>query len=380
VGRDKVHVSADLDVCPRELWYSCYDGKCLKHHFSSSTNSQQYTYYTISALGFRVPQAIKRTLTSLQITQFVVGATFAGLHLFVSYTVPVSVAYKVAEVVSKLDTASITSAVASATVSSDLGSATGAGIAFLKKLVYRAAGEEGLAENIRGPSLAAYAPGYQAESLQQPIQRTVNKLFYRTEYEYVPCIDTTGQAFAIYLNLIYLFPLTALFLRFFIKSYIRRTSAHIKHVTKKRAMSKSLGDAIHGVDREVESLGKAVENGVGETVKNAKSNVSSLRGRPLDPTPRRAGSLSPANQKFLASFQERVSKGLKEIGEDAAGTPERAKKVAKDFEERLSKTGTPKSDRALSPANNEQRANGHSVKEADDEEKRVNGNGSLLRE
>jgi hypothetical protein len=35
------------------------------------------------------------------------------------------------------------------------------------------------------------------------------------------CIDTTGETFAIWFNVLYLTPLTFLFLRFFVKSYFR---------------------------------------------------------------------------------------------------------------------------------------------------------------
>jgi GNS1/SUR4 family len=45
-----------------------------------------YFYYTLSTLHIRVPNALKRTLTSLQITQFIVGGSFAALHLFVYFT------------------------------------------------------------------------------------------------------------------------------------------------------------------------------------------------------------------------------------------------------------------------------------------------------
>jgi GNS1/SUR4 family len=43
-----------------------------------------------------------------------------------------------------------------------------------------------------------------------------------TEYQQVKCINTSGQTFAIWLNVVYLTPLTFLFVRFFIKSYLRR--------------------------------------------------------------------------------------------------------------------------------------------------------------
>jgi len=39
-----------------------------------------------------VPQAVKRTLTSLQITQFLVGSSYAIIHSFVSYAAPVVLA------------------------------------------------------------------------------------------------------------------------------------------------------------------------------------------------------------------------------------------------------------------------------------------------
>ena len=52
----------------------------------------QYTYYTVTAFNIKVPNTIKRSLTTLQISQFVIGAVYASLHSFVSYTVPVQVA------------------------------------------------------------------------------------------------------------------------------------------------------------------------------------------------------------------------------------------------------------------------------------------------
>jgi GNS1/SUR4 family len=42
-----------------------------------------YTYYTCSTIGIRLPSAFKRALTTLQITQFVVGGSLAASYLFV---------------------------------------------------------------------------------------------------------------------------------------------------------------------------------------------------------------------------------------------------------------------------------------------------------
>ncbi|PSN75018.1 hypothetical protein BS50DRAFT_596145 [Corynespora cassiicola Philippines] len=286
---------------------------------NSGIHAMMYTYYTVSALGVRVPQVIKRTLTTLQITQFLVGASFAGLHLFVSYTVPVSVAYEVAEkVVSKASPSAISSAVESITSSAALPVATGPALNFLRKLVYRAAGEEGLAENVH---VSSVAPPVQTvseyaqvvpEQAQQVIKNVVNKIVTRTEYQTVPCIDTSGQAFAIYLNLIYLAPLTGLFMRFFVKSYLRRTSPNAKHPTKKTVITKATRDAVHGVDREIESLGKSAEDGLSTAI-NGVAN-GKVRGRPLKANgDHRVGSLSPANQKFVESVNRKVSQRLEEI-------------------------------------------------------------------
>lgn len=289
----------------------------------------QYTYYTISALGVRVPQTIKRTLTSLQILQFIVGSIFAGIHLFISYTVPVATPYEIIENVVSQPISSASSVISSVTASAPLTMTTGAAVAFFKKLVYRAAGEEGLAENIPYSGNAAHLPHVPHaihDRLQHGHNEPVKRTVYRNEYQTVPCIDTSGQAFAIYLNLIYLAPLTGLFMRFFIKSYIRR-SASTKAMTKKDAISKFGRDAIREVDQEIESLGKAAEDTVDTGINYVKNSV---RGRSLGPNNNRAGSLSPANQKFVESFNRKVSQRLEEMGDGAQATKERAKKIAKE--------------------------------------------------
>lgn len=52
--------------------------------FNSLIHALMYTYYTLSALHIRVPGLLKQSLTTLQITQFIVGGSFAALHLFVN--------------------------------------------------------------------------------------------------------------------------------------------------------------------------------------------------------------------------------------------------------------------------------------------------------
>jgi hypothetical protein len=137
----------------------------------------QYTYYTVTAFNIRVPQVIKRTLTSMQISQFLIGASSATLHSFVSYTVPVQVADKDGSV--------------------------------------------------------------------------------QTQYQVANCITTNGSTFAVWLNIIYLLPLTYLFVSFFIASYMKRSQANVRSKAGARRMSnvmvaeKAGWDAAKGINREV---------------------------------------------------------------------------------------------------------------------------------
>ena len=285
----------------------------------------------------------------MQITQFLVGVTYAALHLFVSYTIPVSVAYEVAEkVLPKFNASSISSA-ASSVASTAVPVATGAGLAFLKKWIYRAAGDEGLAENVyAAPATTPAAFAGVPQHAQHPIQHaTHTRTVYRTQYEHVPCIDTSGQAFAIYLNLIYLAPLTILFMRFFVKSYMRRGASNTKNRTTQQHIAKSTRDAIHGVDREIESLGKSAEDGVdafvngrGRTVTNGEKKTATANGEQRNGN----GNLSPENRKFVDSLNMKVSQELERIGEDDVGSRERARQLAKD-----AVSGTPKRERGFSP-------------------------------
>lgn len=56
--------------------------------FNSFIHSLMYFYFTLSCLKLRVPLLVKRVLTSMQITQFVVGGSLAIVHAFVWYVVP----------------------------------------------------------------------------------------------------------------------------------------------------------------------------------------------------------------------------------------------------------------------------------------------------
>lgn len=186
-----------------------------------------YTYFTLTALGYKVPASIKRSLTSLQITQFVWGASYAAVHLFVQYDIPISTPYQVAHTISAI-ASSATSKAQSATSAVSEAIATPSAVAWGalgKKLLLRALGEEGLAEKVHNKQhqpLNAVMEG-KIEQFKEQVPGTPKyETRWRTEWTRTDCLDTTGEAFAVYLNLFYLAPLTFLFARFFYKAYLKR--------------------------------------------------------------------------------------------------------------------------------------------------------------
>ena len=193
----------------------------------------------------------------MQIIQFLVGVSYATLHSFVSYDIPV----QVPDVQSSVKGAASAASTALSAVATSSGPA-GIG-ALIKKILLRAAGEEGLAENVGG---------YAAEqTVSSPSASTAWN--HHTEYRTVPCIDTSGQTFAIWLNVFYLTPLTVLFVRFFIKSYIRRTSGKgTSHSTKHVAAEKARKDAVKGIERDIYQNGTANGNGYANAYVNGKMN------------------------------------------------------------------------------------------------------------
>ena len=160
---------------------------------------------------------------------------------------------------------------------------------------------------------------------------TVEKTFYRNEYQTVPCVDTSGQAFAIYVNLIYLAPLTILFMRFFFKSYLRRSSPNTKRDFKPRTISDAAGDASRSVERELDSLDKSAEDAISSGVNIARDAVRGRRPANSQVKDERQGSMSPANQKFLENVNRRVSEKLQELDEGVDATSKKARQMAKDL-------------------------------------------------
>ncbi|TVY56349.1 putative elongation of fatty acids protein [Lachnellula cervina] len=205
---------------------------------NSAIHTLMYTYYTLTAFSVPIPNTLKRSLTTMQIIQFLVGVAYAALHSFVSYSIPVRVPFFKEAISVTANATSSATATATATNIMDI----------IKKLLFRAVGGEGVAENVN----AAHTPGI----IEQTNPLGAGTIKYRTAYKTIPCIDTSGQTLAIWLNVFYLAPLTFLFARFFVKSYLRRTDKMTGH--NSGIVEKAGSDAVKGVER---SFNGGVGNG-----------------------------------------------------------------------------------------------------------------------
>lgn len=212
---------------------------------------------------------VKRTLTTMQITQFVVGVFYAVIHSFVAYTVPV-------------ETTVIKTAAAPTTATTPIGSAATAsatGPAFLDNLKQLFLGAASKVTNAAADE-ASTGAGQQATIVEEIVY----------VHEVVPCIDTTGQTFAIWLNVLYLAPLTYLFVKFFITSYLRRAGAESTRKDKSNRESqlahaekagwdaaRNLEAEVYGTPEAVRTNGKAVNGSPNGKVRNGSANGRSPR-------------------------------------------------------------------------------------------------------
>lgn len=305
---------------------------------NSFIHTLMYTYFTLSAINIRVPNALKRTLTTMQITQFVFGASYAAIHLFVKYDVPVATAYTIFHPISSV----LAKAASTASSVASVAAPTESYGAILRRILLRAAGDEGVAENVRDKQGNLIMP-----QAKEAIQKYHEETRYRTDYTTVNCLDTTGQSFAVWLNILYLFPLTVLFVRFFVRAYIFRTGS-AKPSNKRHAASRAAKDAAHGTNREVEHAGKKVEKKISHlpedlraAEKKLEEKLSNASFKDFEAEIRRdlqalkEGKLPRSNRPIserVQSFEQKMTptkKSTQQIKEEAADTIDELKENVK---------------------------------------------------
>ncbi|KAL4809326.1 GNS1/SUR4 family-domain-containing protein [Aspergillus unguis] len=257
---------------------------------NSAIHAMMYTYYTLTALRVRVPTIVKRSLTTMQITQFVLGSTLAASYLFVHYTLPP------VRFVSLSSTAAAAAAVT--------------GLSWIKQFAFRAAGAEGVAENVGHPE---------------------NNLGPREVVQpgpMVTCMDTSGQGFAIWLNVAYLLPLTYLFARFFVRSYLYRKEPGPQATHIEQAEKAGL-DALKGVSREIQ---KAAEMS-GETSETTEDEaVARSRAQRHNQSLQENSENSPIRTRASAAKKAKATGGQQESGQGFSTVPagKGAKKASKE--------------------------------------------------
>ncbi|KAJ6036816.1 hypothetical protein N7540_001095 [Penicillium herquei] len=130
-----------------------------------AVHTLMYTYFALQTLGVSVSLSTKRALTSIQIAQFFVGLVWGVSYSFLSYRV-------------RLDDSS--------------------------------------SESGSNPSL-----GHESYSIAERDLNSTTTSAAPDTFKFVPCLSQSGEAATIVVSFIYVWPLIILFIRFFIKSYIK---------------------------------------------------------------------------------------------------------------------------------------------------------------
>lgn len=227
--------------------------------------------------------------------------------------------------------------------------------AHIKKALLRAAGREGLAENVLNEQGRTF--GLDAEKAAKDLyKRQVTE--YRDDLKWVHCLDTSGQAFAIYLNVLYLLPLTFLFVRFFIKSYLRRLERRRSSTTvpvpiEKRAhdLRESFSDATKGTRRSVLSLGgpqegdEDTDNAIDDTEfqeqkEEVKQEVKKQANKAWRDMNESASNVSKSASKQIQRAKENAGPAIQDTKENvqaaASNASQKIKKTSREVYESVS--------------------------------------------
>ncbi|KAF3390348.1 hypothetical protein F1880_009382 [Penicillium rolfsii] len=139
--------------------------------FNSAIHTLMYTYFSMTALGLRVPVSIKRSLTTMQIGQFLLGGAIAVCYLFIGYDIAISQVTNL---------------------------------------------EEG---RLMKSNYSRFQRAMSSETDTTAAVPVAGSVF---EAQPTPCLRNSGQTIALFGTLLYLVPLVYLFVSFFSRSYVKR--------------------------------------------------------------------------------------------------------------------------------------------------------------
>ena len=314
---------------------------------------------------------MKQTLTFLQIAQIVLGASYAFAHLFVAYDIPIEEAYLY---VHNLSTAiPSTASTVSSTLSSALASATAAGLGnWLKKAALRAAGEEGLAENVRN---------YQGETFgidaihAAEVEKAQEEIRYRMGSQRVHCLDTSGQVLAVLMNLVYLSPLAYLFITFFYNSYIARAHSEPPKPTTEENINQSSRDAVKDIEREIREAVDGKQGGDTEPPPELKAKLENAK-RNVKENTKDFNEKAQSNAKDLGAKAQKGAHNLSNKAKDAAGDlPAKIQTGAQDLSNKAKDTAGDLPAKAQSSAKDLKNNVQEDLKALQDKMKKMGGEG-----
>lgn len=159
--------------------------------FNSLVHTLMYTYYSMTAMKLPFTGGLKRSMTTIQITQLVVGCAMASSYAFLTYSPG---AYPKGAVPS---TGRHVFNPVSAAINS-FESAT------------------------NGTAGSKWIPSSSTEAVQLIKQTILSTVGANSK---TSCVSTSGQLFAVGLNVAYLIPLIYLFVSFYIRSYQKKAAA-----------------------------------------------------------------------------------------------------------------------------------------------------------
>lgn len=159
--------------------------------FNSLVHTLMYTYYSMTAMKLPFTGGLKRSMTTIQITQLVVGCGLASSYAFLTYN---PAAYPAGAVPSP--GRHVFNPVWAAFSSFESANST----------------------NAAGSLLASNTK----EAIQIIKQTILSSVGANAK---TPCVSTSGQLFAVGLNVAYLIPLIYLFVSFYIRSYQKKAAA-----------------------------------------------------------------------------------------------------------------------------------------------------------
>ena len=248
-------------------------------------------------------------------TQIVFGASYAFAHLFVAYDIPIEEAYSYVHSLSTAlpstfseVTSTLTSAISSATTAAGLGS-------WLKKAALRAAGEEGLAENVRN---------YQGETFgidaihAAEVEKAQEEIRYRLSSQRVHCLDNSGQVLAILMNLVYLAPLLYLFITFFYDNYTARAHSEPPKPTKEENITQSSQDAVKDIEREIREAVEGLQGGETEPPPELKAKLENAK-RNVKESTKDISEKAKSNAEDLGAKAQQGAHDIASKAKDAAG-------------------------------------------------------------